>query len=278
MDDIRLFLHISARMSDDKPISQVLDDFQRRGRYGFERRELEVALPSSSPAAIAKALQRLAQKGRVRRLRSGFHVLVPVEFTTQGLPPYDWFLDDLMRSLELPYYLGLLSAASLHGAAHQQVQQLQIVVPRQERPLKVPGLSIRFFRKSGFAATPLLQRKGHSGMLPVSTPEATALDLIRYARHIGGLDAVQTVLAELVESMTPAGLAAAAAEPETAQVQRLGWLLDHLDQSALADPLHAALAQAKALPRAALDPGAPRTGSAANRWRIFENAETEADL
>lgn len=278
MDGLRLFLHSLAQMNDDKPVSELLDDFQRRGRYGFERRELEVALPSSSPAAVGKALQRLARKGRVRRLRSGFHVLVPVEYTTQGLPPYDWFLEDLMRSLELPYYIGLLNAASLHGAAHQQVQQLQIVVPRQERPLKVPGLSIRFFRKAEFAATPLLQRKGHSGMLPVSTPEATALDLIRYARHIGGLDAVLTVLAELVESMTPAGIAAAAAEPETAQVQRLGWLLDRLDQSALADALHAALPQAKPLHRAALDPGAPRTGSAANRWRIFENAEPEPDL
>jgi predicted transcriptional regulator of viral defense system len=89
---------------------------------------------------------------------------------------------------------------------------------------------------------------------------------------------VLTVLAELAESMTPAGLAAAAAEPETAQVQRLGWLLDRLDQAALADALHAALPKAKPLHRAALDPGAPRTGTAANRWRIFENAEPEADL
>jgi predicted transcriptional regulator of viral defense system len=174
MDGSRLILHSLAQMNDDKPVSELLDDFQRRGRYGFERRELEAALPGSTPTAVGKALQRLARKGRVRRLRSGFHVLVPVEYTTQGLPPYDWFLEDMMRSLELPYYIGLLSAAALHGAAHQQVQQLQIVVPRQERPLKVAGLSIRFFRKADFTATPLHQRKGHSGMLPVSTPATSA--------------------------------------------------------------------------------------------------------
>jgi predicted transcriptional regulator of viral defense system len=265
-------------MYEDKRVSDLLDDFQRRGLYGFDRSKVEDALPGSS-VAVGKSLRRLARKGRVERLRKGFHAIVPVEYAAQGLPPYDWFLDDLMRSLELPYYVGLLSAAALHGAAHQQVQQLQIVVPRQERPLKVPGLSIRFFPKAEFAATPLLQRKGHSGMLPVSTPEATALDLIRYARHIGGLDAVLTVLAELVESMSPAGLAAAAAaEPETALIQRLGWLLDRLDQTDLADALHATLPQAKPLHRAALDPGAPRSGTAANRWRIFENAEPEADL
>jgi predicted transcriptional regulator of viral defense system len=266
-------------LNDDKRVSDLLDDFQRKGLYGFDRSKVEAALPVST-AAVGKALKRLSEKGRVKRLRKGFHAIVPVEFANQGIPPSDWYLDDLMRSLDLPYYIGLLSAAALHGAAHQQVQQLQIVVPRQERPLGLPGLSIRFFRKRDFASTPLQSRKGHSGMLPVSSPEATALDLVRYSRHIGGLDVVLTVLAELAESIDPTKLAAATAtETETAQIQRLGWLLDHLGQTALADALHAALPASKPLPRAALDPGAPRTGSiTGNRWRILENAQPEADL
>ena len=212
--------------------------------------------------------------------RGGFYTEWHNDYINGGIPPSDWFIDDLMCSLDLPYYLGLLSAAALHGAAHQQVQQLQIVVPRQERSLVLPGLSIRFFRKQEFAATPLQSRKGHSGMLPVSTPEATALDLVRYARHIGGLDAVLTVLSELAESIDPEKLAAASAtESETAQLQRLGWLLDHLGQTSLADALHAALPTSKPLPRAALDPGAPRTGPiTGNRWRILENTQPEADL
>lgn len=265
-------------MQEDKRVADFLDDLQRRGLYGFDRSEVETALPGTTEA-VGKSLQRLARKGRVKRLRKGFHVIVPVEYAAKGIPPYDWFLDGLMRSLELPYYVGLLSAAALHGAAHQQVQQLQLVVPRQERPLKAPGLSIRFFRKQDFATTPLQHRKGHSGVLPVSTPEATALDLVRYSRSIGGLDAVLTVLTELSEAMSPAKLVSVAAlESETAQVRRLGWLLDRLGQTDLADALHAALPPSKPLHRAALDPGIPRTGSAANRWRVFENTEPEADL
>jgi predicted transcriptional regulator of viral defense system len=266
-------------MNADKRVSDLLDDFQRHGLYGFDRSKVETALPAST-AAVGKALKRLAEKGRVRRIRKGFHAIVPVEYATQGIPPSDWYIDDLMRSLDLPYYIGLLSAAALHGAAHQQVQQLQIVVPRQERPLGLPGLSIRFFRKRDFATTQLQSRKGHSGMLPVSTPEGTALDLVRYSRYIGGLDAVLTVLAELAESINPGKLAAAtASESETAQIQRLGWLLDHLGQTTLADALHAALPTSKPWPRAALDSGAPRTGPiTGNRWRILENAQPEADL
>lgn len=265
-------------MIDEKRVSDLLDDFQRRGLYGFERSKFEEALPVSS-AAVAKSLKRLADKGRVKRLRKGFHVIVPVEYTRHGLPPSDWFIEDLMRSLHLPYYIGLLSAAAIHGAAHQQVQQLQIIVQRQERPIETTGLSIRFFKKTDFASTPLLSSKGHSGMLPVSTPEATALDLVRYARHIGGVDSVLTVLSELAESIDPKKLAAAAAlESESAHIQRLGWLLDHLGQSTLADAMHTALPNLKLLPRAILDPTAPRVGPATgNRWRIQENANPEAD-
>jgi predicted transcriptional regulator of viral defense system len=266
-------------MNEDNRVSDLLDSFQRRGLYGFERAKVEQALPAS-PAAIGKSLERLAAKRRVKRIRKGFHAIVPVEYAAQGLPPYDWFIDDLMRSLELPYYIGLLSAAALHGAAHQQVQQLQIIVPRQERPIELPGLNIRFFRKQEFSSTPLESRKGHSGMLPVSSPEATALDLVRYARQIGGLDAVLTVLSELAESLRPEKLAAAgSSESEAAQVQRLGWLLDHLGQTTLADALHAALPASKTLPRAKLDPAASRTGhTSRNRWRIVENTQPEADL
>jgi predicted transcriptional regulator of viral defense system len=265
--------------SDDKRVADLIDDYQRQGLYGFDRSKLEASLPVSS-AAVGKALARLAEKGRVRRLRKRFHAIVPVEYAAKGLPPSDWFLDDLMRSLDLPYYIGLLSAAALHGAAHQQVQQLQIVVPRQQRSIELPGISIRFFLKQDFASTPLQFRKGHSGMLPVSTPEATAFDLVRYARYIGGLDTILTVLSELAETMDPAKLAAASAlESEISQIQRLGWLFDRVGQTSLADALHAALPSSRPLSRAALDPGAPRIGPiTGNRWRILENAQPESDL
>jgi predicted transcriptional regulator of viral defense system len=266
-------------MNHEKRFSDLLDDFQRRGLYGFERSKVVGALSVSSSAG-SKSLSRLADKGRVRRLRKDFHVIVPVEYTRHGLPPSDWFIEDLMRSMHLPYYMGLLSAAAMHGAAHQQVQQLQIIVPKQERPIEVTGLSIRFFKKKDFATTQLVSLKGHSGMLPVSSPEATALDLVRYAHQIGGLDSVITVLSELTESMDSERLVAASkAESEIVYVQRLGWLLDHLGQSALADKMHRAIQNSKPLPRAVLDTTAPRVGSmTGNRWRILENSTPQSDI
>jgi hypothetical protein len=117
-------------------------------------------------------------------------------------------------------------------------------------------------------------------MLPASSPEGTALDLVRSARHIGGLDAVITVLAELAESMNPEKLAAAAAvESELAQVQRLGWLLDQLKQTSLADALHWPLGARSALPRTKLDAAGTWGGyPTQNRWRVVENANPQSDL
>lgn len=265
-------------ITDDKRVSEVLDDFQRRGLYGFERSRLEPSLNTSS-AAIERALNRLASKGRVKRIRRDFHVILPVEFSAQGMIPYDWYLDDLMRSLGSPYYIGLQSAAAFYGAAHQQIQQLQIITPRQERPIELTSLSIRFFRKQTFDTTLLRSHKGHGGMLPVSTPEATAIDLVRYARQIGGLDAVLTVLCELVESMQVNDLvSASASETESSHLQRLGWLLDLLEHSTLADALHKSLSQRQNFSRARLDPTDGWQGSSRNRWKIVANSNPQSDL
>lgn len=100
---------------EDKRVADLIDDYQRQGLYGFERAKLETSQASSS-AAVGKALARLAEKGRVKRLRKGFYAIVPIEYAAQGLPPSDWYLDALMRSLKLPYYIGLLSATAVGHA------------------------------------------------------------------------------------------------------------------------------------------------------------------
>lgn len=260
-------------------ISEYLDALQRQGRYGFDRKALETDL-KSSPDAVSKALQRLAKKNRVRKVRKGFHVVIPVEFSAKGIIPPDWFIDDLMKHLGCPYYIGLQSAAALYGAAHQQIQEFQVVSAQQVLPIKLPQLTIRCFRKLDHDSTAIRTFKGHGGMLPVSTPEATALDLIRYANRIGGADTVTTILQELAEALDPVRIRSiVATEKERASLQRLGWFLDHIHATELADALYTELVKKNTLPRAKLDPSAP-WGSAGckNRWRILENAQPESDL
>jgi hypothetical protein len=66
------------------------------------------------------------------------------------------------------------------------------------------------------------------GILLVSTPEATAVDLVGYQHQAGGLDQVATVLSELAEKIHPEKLAAAAATAAVPWAQRLGYLLERV--------------------------------------------------
>lgn len=103
-----------------------VDSRQEQGLYFFFREEAIRAIQFTEEA-FKKAAARLAKKNRILRICSGFFVIVPLEYRTTGVLPSEWFIADLMAYLAQPYYVGLLSAASLHGAAHQQPQQLQIV-------------------------------------------------------------------------------------------------------------------------------------------------------
>ena len=137
-----------------KDLASWIDDRQAVGLYYFTREEAIQSLKITEEA-FRKAASRLAKKTRLVRIRSGFFVIVPLEYRASGVLPADWFIADLMAYLEQPYYVGLLSAAALHGAAHQQPQQFQVVTTAPQRRIQKNNLSLRFFFKTNFDATPV---------------------------------------------------------------------------------------------------------------------------
>lgn len=255
-----------------------VDSRQEQGLYFFSREEAIRAIQFTEEA-FKKAAARLAEKNRILRIRSGFFVIVPLEYRSAGVLPAEWFVDDLMAYLEQPYYVGLLSAASLHGAAHQQPQQFQIVTTVPQREVRKKGLAIRFFFKTGFNATPIAKIKVQTGHITVSSPEATAFDLIRYARSIGGLDRTITVLQELGESMNSGRLIAAIkAEGSMVCAQRLGWLMEKAGHGKLVLKMASLIADHNP-PFTRLDPSLPAGEAEKNiRWRLLINTDVEGDL
>lgn len=267
-----------AKTATSSDLPSWVDSRQEQGLYFFTREDAIETLQFTEEA-FKKAAARLAKKNRALRIRSGFFVIVPLEYRTTGILPAEWFIADLMAYLEQPYYVGLLSAASLQGAAHQQPQQFQVVTTAPQREIRKKGLAIRFFFKTNFKATPVTQIKVQTGHIFVSSPEATALDLIRYARSIGGLDRVITVLQELGESMDPAKLKdAITAEGNLVCAQRLGWLMEKSGYAALVKDLAVLIAD-KNPPFTRLDPSLP-AGEAERdaRWRLLVNTDVEGDL
>ena len=267
-----------AKTAFSSDLPSWVDSRQEQGLYFFTREEAIQSLQFTEEA-FKKAAARLAKKNRILRIRSGFFVIVPLEYRATGILPAEWFIADLMAYLEQPYYVGLLSAASLHGAAHQQPQQFQVVTTAPQREVRKKGLAIRFFFKTNFKATPVTQIKVQTGHIFVSSPEATALDLIRYARSIGGLDRVMTVLQELGESMDAAKLNdAIKADGSLVCGQRLGWLMEKSGYAALVKELAGFIAD-KNPPFTRLDPSLLGAGSERDaRWRLLINTDVEGDL
>lgn len=254
-----------------------LDALQADGRYTFTRAEAARAL-GLSDVAIKNALWRLAKAERLASPRRGFYVIVPPEYRATGSLPAAWFIRDLMGFLERPYYVGLLTAASLHGAAHQAPQEFQVVTDRPLGVVEVGRVRIRFVKKASLARTPTVGVRTPTGEMRVSTPEATAFDLVRYPEHGGGLSNVATVCRELAERLDGTELVRVAdIDGEVAYAQRLGYLLDLVGRQELARALAEWIA-ARAPRVAPLASGQPITGAQRNaRWRVAVNEKVDVE-
>lgn len=259
-------------------LAEWVDARQTQGLYFFSREEAIKSLQMTD-IAFKMAVSRLQKKERIQRILGGFYIIIPLEFRSTRVLPAEWFIADLMAHMRRPYYVGLLSAAAIHGAAHQQPQQFHVVTTGPLRRLQIMSLSVRFFSKRNFEATPVVSTKVQTGFIPVSTAEGTAVDLIRYARTIGGLDRVLTVLQELGESIDRSKLVnAAKADGNLAYGQRLGWLLERAGHSELVEGLLEWIRERNPLP-ARLEPSLPIRGAERDpRWQLLINTEVEADL
>ncbi len=246
------------------------------GRYFFASRDAQAAL-GVSPAAAKLALNRMAKQGAIASPARGFYVIVPPEYHSLGCLPADQFIPALMKSLGQTYYAGLLSAAQYHGAAHHRPQEFQVFLAKNRRPIQCGKVSVAFMARKRITDVPVQSFNTPRGTILVSTPEATAIDLVGYQHHAGGLDQVATILVELVEKIDPRKLAAAAATAPLPWAQRLGFLLEHIDAGKKASALKAYV-QEHARLAAVLSPTAPRTASRRDDdWNLYVNADVEAE-
>jgi len=185
---------------------------------------------------------------------------------------------DLMAHLQVPYYIGLLTAASFHGASHQAPQVFQVICKRIIPDILTESLNIRFYYSKDLSVIPTQDLKTPAGYVKVSTPEGTALDLLRYLHQSGHLNHVTTILTELADSMDPQKLAQASERLSIRYAQRLGYILDYLGYDAVAEPLHN-LVMEKMMRYIPLRPDSPAQGTEKNtKWHILINEEIEPDL
>jgi predicted transcriptional regulator of viral defense system len=247
------------------------------GHYDFGSREAQQAL-GVSRAAAKLALHRLAKQGLIASPARGFYVIVPPEYRSLRLLPADQFIPALMQRLGLTYYVGLLSAAQYHGAAHQRPQEFQVMLAKSRRPIVSGAVRVAFIVRKNIAEIPVQAFNTPRGTVRVSTPEATAVDLIGYPDHIGGLDQAATILSELAEHLDPEKLVTAAQTAPIPWAQRLGHLLVKAGAGQLTGALKSYVQQ-HARQTAVLVPKAPRKKAVRDEeWKLIVNADVEPEL
>jgi len=266
-------------------LSNYITGLLAAGRLVFSRDEAQAALGIGRGAFLAAA-QKLQKRGWLLNPRQGFYVIVPPQNLNFGSPPPASFIDDLMRHEKRPYYVGLLKAAELHGAAHHAVMEFQVVTDKQMRDIQIGRSKIVFYFKRDMTkvASGIENHKTDTGKMKVSSVELTLLDLLRYPEASGGLDNVLTIFADLGHKIEAGKMVSLCDACERSVVQRAGYLLD---LAGLADPalkLHEVLERGLHAQWTELDPSlisdpdlAPEIVARDKRWHVLVRRLPERD-
>ena len=251
-------------------VDALLDDRQEQGRSLVTIDEL-AGRSGLSLVAVRRQMEHLAHRHVRIQGKPAAYLLVPPEYRSVGAPPVKWWLDAYCRLRNQPYYLGLLSAAEMHGSSHQAVQVTQVLTVRPMRQITVGMFRIEFFVKKDLQQTPVMQLPGQRARLAVSTPEATAMDLIAYYHAIGGVARAAEVIAGMKSSITVRGLRTALkAESESAIKQRLGYVFQTIGWEAMAAEVQRHLGH-KLAPAVLQPRAATRHGPINLPWNVIDN-------
>lgn len=262
-------------------LRDYIQDLQSRGCYFFDRNDAISHIGSSS-TNFKRMAQRLSEKHQIKRLLGNCIVIVPVEYQSVGVIPPTWFIHDFMTHIGVNYHVGLLTAAAIYGASHQQPMVFQVVCDKVLRPIKVGNQHIVFYYRknidkkySDFVKTP-------TGKMLVSKIELTLCDCLRYIDAVGGINQVATLFKELFEEnaidinkiigLLDNGFI------ELANVQRLGYLMEYIELNEFSDKLYQQIKNRGLRYYSLVSSNHSTVGQKKNsKWKLIINKTVELD-
>ncbi|MCX6536905.1 MAG: type IV toxin-antitoxin system AbiEi family antitoxin [Actinobacteria bacterium] len=273
----------TMRKASDRPAApkDLADWLLARGQHWVTTPEVAdlFEMPTNQVWAAAA---RLVKKNQLFSPTRGAYVPIPPEFRFWGAVPASHFIDALMKHLGHDYYVGYLSAAEVHGSAHQRPQVFQVLTSARLKDRTFGRVRIEFTSSAHLSRRPVVSVNNPTGVMKVSSPEVTVFDLVASPQHGGGLSNIATVIAELLDTnrLSNSALAEIAGLYSVAVRQRVGWLFDSVlshissefDLSALAQTINGRVEPTP------LDASGQRAGHLDDRWNILVNTDVEPDL
>ncbi|MDR0970752.1 MAG: type IV toxin-antitoxin system AbiEi family antitoxin [Lentimicrobiaceae bacterium] len=271
-------------MEEYSKIGQWIEDLPKRGKSVFSKQEVENQFPALSYYSIRNSLYRLVKKKKIQSVWRDFYAVILPEYGLKGVAPPIEYIDKLMRFLGNDYYIALLSAAALQGAAHQAPMEFFVITnSRMLRDKQKGDVKINFVTKKNIPAPYITQIMANSGYVNISRPELTALDLVIYEKNVGGINRVATVLSELAETLDFSTISIEFLKSlNGAIIQRLGYLFDVLEFEELANVLFQKSKEAdikfRKYPLSILSEKRNYTDFQINdKWKIIINEEIDID-
>lgn len=267
-----------ARVLDARvEIAKLPDALLSHGIHAFTTEDAAAAA-GIKPDSARPALARLIKNKLAFSPARGLYIPIPPEYRSWGTVPAAWFVDALMWHLGRAYYVGYLSAAEVHGAAHQRPQVFQVVVAKDVRDRSFGRVHLSFITNREAGSLPSKRHNTPTGTMAVATPELAVLDLANRPEHGGALHNVATVVIELANDglLHDEDLTALVSRFPVAAARRVGWLVEEFTDVRL-DALANAVASSAEEP-SKLDQHRERRGKVDRRWRVRINTVVEPDL
>lgn len=248
----------------------------------FSVEEIRLTFPNYSEQVIKNELFRLSSQGIIYAAYKGFYVIIPPQYAAKKIVPPIYYIDQLMSYLGKPYYISLLNAAEILGAAHQRPQKFSVttIYPKSSVSPSKNNTLVWTYRKE-IPSDLLLSKNSETGVIHYSNVELTAIDVVQYEQYIGGLSRAATILEELAEKMDFRDASKNLfGYTSIATVQRLGYILEEvLEQKEVAEVLYIELLSfVKHFRYVPLSTNRPDANAKKNtRWKVNVNSIIETD-
>lgn len=270
-------------MEEYKQIRYWVDALPRKGRNTFSLSEVIDEFPGKSKSQIRSAISRLITSQKIISVWRGYYAIVLPEYGEKRIVPPIEYIDHLLRHLGKEYYVATLSAAALHGAAHQKPLAFTFVCNKILHTKENNNVRLIPLLKNNIPYEYIEKRNVNSGTINISSPLLTAIDFMLYPQKSGGYGNIATVLGELAELISMEELDKGILDfVPGSVVQRLGYLFDvvleeHILADAILEKATDASIKFRKTPLAYY-----RSISSSDclnvKWKIIVNEEVETDL
>jgi len=209
----------------------------------------------------------------------GFWIPIPYEYRQWGAPEATYYIDRMMRFLDVDYYVGWMTAAAILGAGHHASQVFQVATAKTVRNRVIGRSDFKFYQRSNVGPLPTFRYKTQTGAINVSTRAATMLSAANDLSNVSGLDNAANIIIELseTEDVFIGEVAVCSALFPISALRRLGWILENFTDTSGLDQL-VRINQESKVRQSKLSTYKPYSDRIDIKWSLDINERIEPDV